>query len=144
MGRGRDKLTAATVAKHTKPGYLLDGVVCTSKLLCGHLAKRVLLLPWERTKSPGLFDTVTASPASSANWAWGPWQMCHSPRPEKKAAELRGLLQDGKDPMTEKAAGKAAQRAEAAEGDYVRPSGHRIHQGQTCGLEKCKTRGPVD
>ena len=25
MGRGRDKLTAATVAKHTKPGYLLDG-----------------------------------------------------------------------------------------------------------------------
>ncbi len=113
MARGRDKLSAAKVAKHTKPGYLLDG---------GGL---YLQIAPRASREPG------GGPGSWVTKCWtfryrdrvtgklremglGPLADVSLSKAREKAAELRDILRDGKDPLAERTARKAAQRAEVA------------------------------
>ncbi len=117
MGSGQNKLSAAKVAKCTSSGYLLDG---------GGLYLQV-------TPRAGAAAATRQAPASVVSKSWcfryrdratgklrelglGPFPDVSLEAARVKAAELRSLLRDGKDPNSERLARRVALRVEAAKG----------------------------
>jgi len=113
MGSGQNKLSAAKVAKCTGPDYLLDG---------GGLYLQV-------TPRARVSNTTHRSPASLVSKSWcfryrdrvtrklrelglGPFPDVSLEAARTKAAELRGVLREGRDPKAERDARRAAQKAE--------------------------------
>lgn len=116
MGSGLNRLSAAKVAKHTAPGYLLDG---------GGLYLQIAL------RSPKVVKASSRSLADLVSKSWtfryrdritkklrelglGPYPDVSLEEARKKAAEFRGVLREGKDPKVERDAKRAAHRAAAA------------------------------
>jgi integrase len=115
VGAGQNKLSAAKVAKCTKPGYLLDG---------GNLYLQV-------TPRASVAEGTRQAPASVVSKSWcfryrdramgkqrelglGPFPDVSLEEARVKAGELRVLLLKGKDPMAERQAQRTAIKVEAA------------------------------
>ncbi len=115
MGSGQNKLSAMKVAKHTSPGYLLDG---------GGLYLQI-------TPRARVLDTARRSPTGVVSKSWcfryrdrstgKPHELGLGPYPDVsleeariKAGEFRAMLREGRDPKAEREARRSAQKAEAA------------------------------
>lgn len=115
MGWELNKLSAMKVAKSTGPGYLLDG---------GGLYLQI-------TPRARVSDEARRSPANLVSKSWcfryrdrstgklrepglGPYPDVTLEEARIKAADLRRMLREGKDPMAERKARRSAQKAEAA------------------------------
>lgn len=116
MGSGRDKLSATKVASHNEPGYLLDGGG-----LYLQVALRAPAKPGEKRRKPS--DHVTKSwcfryrdraTGKLRELGLGSLTDVTLAHARSKAAELRLMLQDGKDPKTERANRAAELRAEVS------------------------------
>jgi len=118
MTAGRNKLSAAKVSKCAKPGYLLDG---------GGLYLQVARRSSRKTDDhqPARAEGVTKS------WTFryrdrathklrelglGPFPDVSLEEARGKAAELRSILREGRDPKTERDARRIALKAESAKG----------------------------
>lgn len=113
MARGRDKLSAAKVAKHTKPGYLLDGGGLYLQI-AARMSRAASSAPAAGVTKSWTFRYRDRATGKLRELGMGPWPDVSLSVAREKAADLRGLLRDGKDPMAERTARKAAQRAEVA------------------------------
>ncbi len=118
MGSGRNKLSAAKVAKHCAPGYLIDGGG-----LYLQIARRTPRKPNETPRAAA--DEVTKS------WTFryrdratgrlkevglGSFADVSLSTARTKASELRTMLLEGKDPKTEINARRAALKVATAKG----------------------------
>ena len=116
MGFQLNKLSAAKVAKCSNPGYLLDG---------GGLYFQVTP---RRLKEP-VGGTRTTAMLVSKSWCFryrdrttgklrelglGPYPDVSLEEGRRKAAELRAILREGKDPKAERDARRASQKVESA------------------------------
>ncbi len=119
MGGGRNNLSAAKVAKHSKPGYLLDG----GGLYLQVAPRRAQKNPGEKARS--LAAEVTKSwtfryrdrtTGKVRELGLGGYPDVSLEAARGKAAELRAILLEGKDPKTERDAQRTAMKAEAAKG----------------------------
>ena len=114
MGGGRHKLSAAKVARWSTPGWLIDG---------GNLYLQVTA----RAGAPS--DSRSATALVTKSWCFryrdrttgkrrelglGPYPDITLEAARIKAADLRLLLLDGKDPFTERATRRAAAKLEVA------------------------------
>lgn len=118
MGSGRNKLSAAKVTKCSRPGYLLDGAG-----LYLQVASRTPKKPDEQKRTPA--DEVTKSwtfryrdrvTTKLRELGLGPFPDVSLEEARGKAAELRAVLRDGRDPKAERDRKRAAWKAEAAKG----------------------------
>ncbi len=118
MGSGRNKLSAAKVAKHSKPGYLLDGGG-----LYLQVAQRAPQKPEEKRRTP--VEGVTKSwtfryrdrvTGKMRELGLGPYPDVSLEEARDKAADQRAILREGRDPKMERDAKRAALKAEAAKG----------------------------
>lgn len=115
MGFQLNKLSAAKVAKTSKPGYLLDG---------GGLYLQIT----SRRSKDGLIEARRTADLVSKSWCFryrdrstgrlrelglGPFPDVSLDEGRQKAAELRALLRSGKDPKAERDAQRATRRAES-------------------------------
>jgi len=118
MGGGRNNLSAAKVAKHSKPGYLLDGgglyLQVTERAPKKPSEKARPLTAWV-TKS-WTFRYRDRITSKLRELGLGGYPDVSLEEARKKAAEMRATLREGKDPKTERDAQRAALKADVAKG----------------------------
>ncbi|MBK8794757.1 MAG: integrase arm-type DNA-binding domain-containing protein [Holophaga sp.] len=118
MGSGRNKLSAAKVAKCSQPGYLLDGGGLYLQVTARAVPKKEGKPP---TASGGVTKSWTFRYRDRANGklrelGLGSYVDVSLEEARRKATELRASLREGKDPKAERDARRAGLKAEAAKG----------------------------
>jgi integrase len=118
MGRELNKLSAAKVAKHSKPGYLLDGgglylqvALRSSRKITGK--KQTVANGVTKSWTFRYRDRTTGKPRELG---LGPYPDVSLEEARAKAAKQREILRDGKDPKAERDAKRALLKVEVAKG----------------------------
>jgi len=116
MDRTLNRLSAVKVGKHAKRGYLLDGgglylQVTERKQVEGHEGKRTSAA---RVTKSWTFRYRDRASGKLRELGLGPLSDVSLEKAREKAAELRGMLREGKDPKAEREAKRTALKAESA------------------------------
>ena len=118
MGFRLNKLSAAKVAKWSTPGYLIDGgglyLQVTRRSSRALEEKR--RTPADEVAKSWTFRYRDRSTGKLKELGLGPYPDVSLEVGRMKAAELRAMLREGKDPKTERTVRRAAMKVEAASG----------------------------
>lgn len=116
MGRELNKLSAAKVAKHAEPGYLLDGggLYLQVALRKGKATAGKKQTPAEKVAKSWTFRYRDRTTGKLRELGLGPYPDVSLEEAREKAALCRSALRDGIDPLADRDAKRAAQRAESA------------------------------
>lgn len=115
MGTGLNKLNALKVAKHTSPGYLLDGgglyLQITPRANASKEAKRT---PGSLVSKSWCFRYRDRSTGKLRELGLGPYPDVSLEEARVKARAFRAMLRDGLDPKAEREARRQIRKAETA------------------------------